>query len=527
MTTKLDRLTKQKKELILEVQVKKLNRIKAQYDAIAGSGQNTGAGNKRRPSKIETTEETGARGILKPRNRLSAINLARDAERNYSNAKSIIHQNKINIIGKSPKCQINTADKFGVEATEWINSDWMKNCDFRSTRRFAKLGQLVVAGQDREGDLLALFDDEMIDDTGKLLFYESDQITDLADFTAWKGNREKWQQRDGIIYDEWSREVGYVTTHRRGQSSIPARDATVFPRDPVDESKNMVKLIRADFRLIQGRGISPMLTIISDMLDCYEMRSKELQSAKLQASLAGTIQRKEAIENFDDARFDPDNQNADDSAGVTNTLPEEQTAPENYERLEKLTGGYFDYLAEGDEFKLHDIKRPNVKMKEFLDYVLDSAGSAFGLAHAYTRMKADTSYTAFRGDMVMTWVTWYARQKDLENEFLDWSAIRAIKWAIRKGFIKRPPTPGWEKKVSWMLPRMPFVDEGKERDAQAKAVKNGLTTYTELLGPTWQRQFEQLGKELDDARQKALPLEAFETKSGGIEKETETNSTEE
>lgn len=491
---------------------------KGNFDAVSGSNNATGNGNKRRKSNIETKEETGAQGLLRPYDRLHSLNLCRDVERNYSQAKSIIHQMKVNVIGPSPKAQVNTGDEFGREATEWLNGVWMKNCDFRQDRRFAKLAQLVVAAKAREGDLLVVFDDDMIEDTGQILFYESDMICDVSGLDA-KFKAKGWSQQDGIIKDKFGREIGYVGTYRRGQTSVPEKDATIFTRDPINKENNMVKLIRSDYRLLQGRGISPLLAAISDFLDCYEMRAKELQSAKKAAGDYAYVTRKEAVANFDDVRFDPDNENPSDQDadydGDTLVLPEAQEEPVNYEALEKLTGGYTDYMADGDEVKFPEVNRPNVQMKEFLDYVMDSGGAAFGMAHAYTRMKADTSYTAFRGDMVLSWVSFVSEQKDAEDEFLDWSAIRAIRWKIKKGGFENEPTEGWEKKISWMLPKIPFIDELKERKAHETGLKTGELTYSQLLGPDWLQHLKQLAEELKEAEALGLPLSIFETKSGG------------
>lgn len=501
---------------------------KSAFDAVSGSNQAPGSGNKRRKSSVETREETGRQGILDPYSRLNGLNLCRDVVRNYSAGKSLEHQLKINVIGPSPKIQVNTGDAFGTEATTWFNSVWSKDCDFRRERRFAKLAQLVVAAKKREGDLLVLFDDDMIRDTGKIILFESDLICDVTGEKLEALKLTGHTQQDGIILNKWGQEVGYVTTHRRGQTSVPSKDATVWPRDPDDKSKNMVKLIREDYRLVQGRGVSPMLAAVADFLDCYEMRSKELQSAKKAASIYGYVKRAEAETDFNDERMDPDNENpsdqCDDFDPDPTTLPEDQDEPENYERLEALTGGMTDYLDKDDVVEFPDINRPNVAMKEFLDYVMDSAGSVFGFAHAYTRLKADTSYTAFRGDMILTWVSIYAEQKDSEDDFLDWTGIRAINWNIKKGGFVNAAPEGWESTISWNLPKLPHIKELEERKAQTEGLKNGTLNFTDILGPDWLKKLTQLSKELNEARGLGLPLSVFETKAGAPAEQSENEN---
>lgn len=488
------------------------------YDAITGSANATGAGNKRRKAVIETKEESGSAGILNNSQRLQGVNLARDLERNYSVAKSLFKQGRNNVVGSLGKIQVNTDDDFGKEATKWFNKSFFENCDFRSTEDFSKLTRNIWAAKKREGDILVYFDDGSQlnvkpGGTGKILLYEADMICDLNAKELPAGVT----QEGGVLRDEFGREVGYVVSKKRGQTNINKNDlALIFRRNPDDESENMCKLIKATFRANQGRGSAEILSAVADMLDCYEMRSKELQSAKVAASLAGTVEREEAVTDYDDLRLDPTNENPADGTTTAPTLPEAQTEPANYERMESLTGGYFDYLAKGDKLTLHDIKRPSVHMAEFIDHVTDAAGSVFGFAHAYARMRADTSYTAFRGDMVLSWVSIYVEQKDLEREWLDWIGTRAIKWAIRQRKIKATPPEDWESKISWHLPTMPFVDEVKERQANALALKNGEKTFSELLGPDWKTKFAAFAAELEYARTLGLPLSVFEQKSGGM-----------
>ena len=495
---------------------KKIVDPKAGYDVVAGSSGAAGSGNKRRRAKIEIGAEAGKKGILKPRGRLYGVNLARDAERNYSVFKSMMIQMKNNVVGSLAKIQINTRgsdekpDKFALEGMQWFNKKFFNNCDFRSTEDFSKQCRNVVATKKREGDLIVAFDDGSVFNvveggTGKLLYYETDQIAETA-----RNLGDGIIQDSGILRDVHGREIGYSVTNKRGVTLIADADTTILTRDPDDEDANSVKMIRSTFRLGQGRGTADALAMIADMLDCYEMRSKELQTAKVAAALVGTIKRKEAIEDFDDPNIDPTNENPDDSAGNEVTLPEDQTEPAKYERLEALTGGYFDYLAEDDEFTLHDIKRPTIAMKDFISHVTDSSGSAMGMAHAYAQLKADTSYTAFRGDMVMTWVSFLVEQKDLEREFLDWVGVRAIRWAMGKKIIKARPSKDWEDKISWHLPKMPHVDELKERLANRQALKNGERDYSDIVGPNWRAIFDGLSEQLQYGRDKKIPLSVFD-----------------
>src|SRR3990167_1165437 len=106
-----------------------------------------------------------------------------------------------------------------------------------------------------------------------------------------------------------------------------------------------------------------------------------------------------------------------------------------------------------------------------------------GLARAYSLMRADSSYTSFRGDMILSWASaFYPMQKWLERKYADWVAMRVLAWAIRKKEIS-DLAPGWEQTLSWQWPRMPAVNELEEEQGKAQAIKNGSTDYSSILGP--------------------------------------------
>jgi hypothetical protein len=172
-------------------------------------------------------------------------------------------------------------------------------------------------------------------------------------------------------------------------------------------------------------------------------------------------------------------------------------------------------LKKGDKVTFPDMNRPAVHMNEFIEAVLGYAGASMGLAKAYTLLRADSSYTAFRGDMILTWAgAFYPLQKWLERSYADRVAIKVLTWAQKNGTIKKL-SDGWERRLSWQWPTMPHVDEAREEAATENALRNGTTNYSELLGPSWRTQFSALSEQLEDARKKNLPLSVFTMKSGG------------
>jgi capsid protein len=470
--------------------------------------------NRRRRQASKETKSEG--GIYDMTRRLRGCNLGRDLERNYSPAKGIMHQIRVNVIGSLGKMKINLD---GAEhGADWFNQVWAKDCDYRTGLHWSDWLQNTLDGILRDGDQLTVFDDGIIENgngnsggTGKLITWESDQVV-----PAQKGILEKpWDgltQDNGILRDKWGVEKAYLATGKRGLTMIgDLKDLTVFPRGPA-------KLMRLPWRQNQGRGVPILITPASNFIDLYELLASELQSAKRSAKQYAHVKRKEAVADWDDPTADPEflGENLGKTAAVVDAEGANEataTGALNYEKLEALTGGYTDYVDENDEIIFPEIRHPNKEVQAFIEAVHGFGGTALGIASAYTKLRADKSYTAFRGDMIMTWATWYWLQKLIERMIADWVGRRVLAWAVAQGKIKPLPE-GWELAVSWTWPTMPEVDKKKAQDAIAQALKNGTTDFSELLGPDWEKRLRAYGKQIELIRELLLPLGVLETKAG-------------
>jgi len=495
---------------------------KAQYDIVG-----PGAGKKRRPARVEYHGETGTNSRqLPPMSRLMAIALVRDACRNFSSARSIIQQVALNVVGTEYKVIIKDPSVKGrendpshpvVAAQKWFNEKWSKNPDFRNDNHLCDVNRLLLASVVREGDVGMLFDRDFLQ-TGKIVTFESDQICDPRPLPPGVA-----ESNDGVLLDDYGREIGYCTHFSRGKTEVNPDAAHIFPRDPLNPDANMFKLLRMPWRANQNRGTSDMFSFVADLLDVYEMRSKELQSAKVAATMAGKVTRKEATAGpaTTDARYDP-------SVAVSDAEEEDTPAAaesDNYNNFEALTGGVMEYMENGDDFSLLTNNRPNINGIPFTEHIIKSAGSALGMARCYATMEAQTSYTAFRGEMVMTWVMFRYWQKWLERSVQDWQAVRAINFAVSIGELKPLPA-GWDRYLAWQHPKMPSLNPLVDQNTFLAALKNGSTNLEQELGPNWKSVVQELISEVEFMRESNLPHAMFETKAGAIAADTSTKGNE-
>lgn len=486
-------------------------RILAKYDVV-DPNKNIA---QHRKSSVETQPEDR---ILRSYDRARLINLTRDAERNASNARGMLLQLRLNV-ASGIKAKINTDDdSFNRSASFWFNSVFAHSCSWTDDDTLEDIAENIIAARFREGDCLAVFD-PIGDDSPKLKIYEADQFVSLSkeDLRS-RAASYPWITADafceqGVICDGYGRVLGYAVSSAHGVMASDHSSVSLFRRG------EQARLLRKKFRFDQLRGVPDMSASIMDILDIYDMRSKEIQTAKLAGTLALVSEsqsEQDAIADLAESR-DFGDIFADDSS--SSTVPEpvsHDTIPDDddWHEMRELTGAMIKRNAPGEKVSALDIDRPNLNAESFYESVTGTAGAGIGLMKCYARGEVSTSYTAFRGEMVMTWRQFEACQKWLERQFLDWTAVHALEWAVRHGSVPMPSDPMWRFKISWTFPKMPAVDPEKESRARISDISAGFTDYAAECGPDWNKIFTSLGVQKKAAEAAGIALAPFRTMPG-------------
>jgi capsid protein len=261
-------------------------------------------------------------------------------------------------------------------------------------------------------------------------------------------------------------------------------------------------MLRKTWRLNQKRGTPEMIAAAADQQDLYELREKIKQTAKVVATMAGVVKKKDTGQELD-LRRELQDASAEDTEAATGSSSTEGSGSQQvaYERLGSLTGGALEYLEDDDDFQLLDTDRPSLDFMDVLDRILRQAGASVGLTKTYSTMSTEASYTAFRGDLLLSWTTFEVDQKFLERNWCD----RAARMAINKRFGE------FDWSASWEWPTMPAVDPLKDAQARVYMLQHLLSSYSKELGPQWRSIFASLAEESKVAKEDhKLPLRIFE-----------------
>jgi capsid protein len=521
----LDQIKRQRAEDKMRTNIlRRADDIRARIDALETS-HNT-------QRNQSTREKKGEDGLYTSQRKLKGVALARDLQRNGGWFKGLVHQFKVNVVGVGPKIRLATEDKnWNKASSTWFNGGWAKWCDGVDDSPLADMLQMALMSVKREGDCVCVFDDFDRDD-GTIRWFESDQLPTI-DEGSWKKEADKrgflWKERvpgktklqpmkqkDGLVIDRRGRVMAYVLDAQHGRTNVLYEEVMIVPRwHQVFNRAGSAKLLKSPWRLTQKRGQGDALVIANQQADIYEMIAADLQSAKNIAQRAGWIEVDKDAEGGVMRALLNSNLSQDEIDKLLYGDGEQRgSLATQYEELEGTFGGRLDYLNAGESFHTNDHDKPSSSVKDFAGYIQESNGASMGLSRSSSTLKAEASYTAFRGEQVMSWQTYEVDQKSMERRLMDFLGFKSIDWAIRKGQLDKGPE-GWENLMLWVWPRMREVDEHRTATAQATKLKNGTITYDEIHGPDWDKKFQGYAEQLDFGRDLGLPLAVYETKSGG------------
>lgn len=487
------------------------------YDAVKHSGN--------RPRRL--MDRGSEEAEFRKYDRMYAISLGRDMHRNQARFVALERQIARMTAG-TVKCQINTRDRLWNEAAEqYFNKTFARDCLMAIPRtHLSELCQQLVSSLIREGDALVVFDDGRVRGSGKLVVFEADQLVTMAsaDFARLYPG---CTQEAGVILDEYDCIVGYITSAVRYTDEMEAHRPNTLSVLPATEcivySTDQAVLLASRYRPGQIRGVPEMLPVAICLDDADDMIKSEQITAKRAAKCYATVSLGDASAS---AMADSELMaaleeqekmgNIDPETGeIINPepTPRSQERP-HYESIDNDDSAIVTYLDGHDKLDIHDPQRPNLHTDEFYKARNADAAAALGLARGYAEMQVTNSYTAHRGESLLTWAAIYDRQKALERTLLDWLAEKVLSRAIRRGAIPAPPQQDWAQLVSWDLPKMPPIDEKTAIEAQSAALKSGLATYKDLLGSDWEEHMREYSREIALIRELGLPLSPLETVSG-------------
>ena len=438
----------------------------------------------RRAASIETGGEDKQ---LTPAQRNQLVNLSRDMMRNAPERVMQDQQLRVNTVGcEGGKLHASFPKGFEDAANavmHYFNKTWAPRAEFTFRQNFNWILKTALTTQDVGGNVVLVFDDGILtggNGTGRVRGFEADEIADIPQDEFEKRFPKTYKQSRGFVYNDSGMFCGlFASTSQRGRAVFDASSGFLTLRlDPFDDATQPNFIVLGDMRRYnQGRAVSPLVSALTALVDLHETVASEAQAAKLNAQMVGQILESETAEPDDDNAPGLDDREMTDA---TQALPE--TVKFSTKEL-KAIGAHFDKMPYGLKVELLDTKRPNLNIIAYVEHVTGVIGATRGLARVYSTLKAQTSYTAFRGEQAMSEQSFRESRKDLERLVCDPIARLVIARAVRLGLITATLPEGWEEMLAWKWPKMIEVNEKDAQAALKLKLENGVTSLTRELGP--------------------------------------------
>lgn len=440
----------------------------------------------RRGAVVETRGEDRQ---LTTAERNEIVNLHRDMLRNSPLRVMQDQQLRVNSIGTvGGKLYASFPESYAKakeEVTRFFNRRFFNHAEFTFGKNFNWLLKTALTAQDSNGNIILVFDDGILtggNGTGRIRGFEGDEIASIPEEEFHKRFPKSYTQSEGFVYNESGVLVGaFVSTSQRGKKIFDKEGGFLtLKRDPFNDDVTPNWVVLGDMRRFnQGRAVSPVTSALPGIVDTHEMLGSENQAAKLNSQLVYQILK--TGDNGEEAGF----------AGGALPLPgatggdAADAAPEKVfdVRPLKTIGAVGLDNPDGVKVELLDTKHPNANFPNYIDFQLGVSGGTRGLARVYSTLKAQTSYTAFRGEQVMTQPTFEEIRKDLERDVCDWAARLVIERAVRLGLITAALPEYWYEMIAWAWPTMREVSVKEAEAGRQLKLQNGVTSLTRELGP--------------------------------------------
>lgn len=436
--------------------------------------------------RAATVETSGEDKQLTPVQRNQLVNLGRDMMRNAPERVMQDQQLRVNTVGcEGGKLFASFPAGFkdaAAEVMHYFNKVWSLKAEFTFRKNFNWILKTALTAQDVGGNVALVFDDGILtggNGTGRVRGFEADEIAEIPQSEFEKRFPKGWSQSRGFVYNQCGMFCGlFASTSQRGKAVFdPSVGFVTLRLDPFDDEATPNFIILGDMRRFnQGRAVSPLVSALTALVDLHETVASEAQAAKLNAQMVGQILESETAEPDEEEPGFSDRE----VEGATQALPD--TVKFTTKELRAI-GAHFDKLPPGLKIELLDTKRPNLNIIAYVEHVTGVIGATRGLARVYATLKAQTSYTSFRGEQAISEQSFRESRKDMERNVCDPIARLVIARAVRLGLISAKLPEHWEEMLAWNWPKMIEVNEKDAQSALKLKLENGVTSLTRELGP--------------------------------------------
>lgn len=483
------------------------------YKVVRGSDQEN------RPLATAETGDEFKQLTQSERNRL--ISFARKLVRNSDQMESILHQFEVQVVGTvGGKAVFDFGSDALDDPTETALTDafasWAAHCEFFEDGSLNTFLKLALRTQLIGGDVVLVFDDDLVTDSGQIIAFEPDCIGNIEQM-EFDRRFPNYTQTQGIIKDANSKTIGVIVSwSQRGRSSyaLTTKDnhgnerMAAWPlvkSADVPWSDSLFIIHRSNWRFNQGHGSSGLWSALATLCDLTDIQGYEIQAAKKNAQTIGqVINTEEDKKDSIDPNYNPDTNapiagEGEAEAGEGEEGSEDDDGVDADFAVLKAAGCVYDLMPKNVKMELFDTKHPNANMPQFISWLQRVAAFTKGLAAFHATGQANASYSATMAEIQLSQKSFDDEWHKLEAGILDWIMARWVAWSKRRGTFpvdeSKLPAHWMRKCIQWERPRQKALNPVDEQKAWTEGLRNGSVDYTDIDGANWKRRAAQRARQ--------------------------------
>lgn len=165
-------------------------------------------------------------------------------------------------------------------------SKWTRCSDFFTCDNFNRMLKRVLREYIIGGDVVLVFDDGLIEDSGKVLVFESNEIVNVAQIEVEKRYGKGSWISQGKVYSPNGRNIGVVVSKSQSSCQGDADPSKCFflKKDPnANPLENNWCLFSSNWR--EGRGVSQAASAIATIHQMEDLCTSELLASRRNAQV--------------------------------------------------------------------------------------------------------------------------------------------------------------------------------------------------------------------------------------------------
>lgn len=471
--------------------VVKVYRARGRYKIVDGTSQAM-----IEPSSTETRTEDE---ILNPTRRAKLLDLTRNLVRNSSLFNTVLGQLTTNAISTcGGKVVISTPNEESNRALKKTFFAYTRNTDFHTGDTLNRLLKRALREYVIGGDCVLVFDDGLVEDSGKILLFESNQIVDVAAPEVERRYGAGSWISNGRVYSRNGRHIGTVVS--RSQSPLLGDanpDACYFLRkdpngNPLD---NYWYHFSSNWR--QGRGVSQAASAIATIHQLEDLVQSELLASRRNSQIFCWLLDNQTPQEEMPSAFGGD-LSAEDISSMTDEeilrIAKEEADAEKVVSFNhaKESSVVYEALPPGYDAKQLTMSHPNQNVQTMVDWLANRCAASMGLSKVFATGNPEDGN--WRSNQLFSWPAIRELQKECE-QILDWLFSRFVAWAKKKGLFKAYIAEDFMDFVSWEWRGIDDLSPVEYQNGIRLALENNTKTYREILGNNWKERLEQTAYE--------------------------------